>query len=37
VDVTRCAAWPHLKSLNLEPGTRIAMLAKNSAHWMISD
>ena len=34
-EVRRMAA--HLKSLNFEPGTRIAMLAKNSAHWMMSD
>jgi long-chain acyl-CoA synthetase len=27
----------HLKSLNLEPGTRIALLAKNTAHWMLAD
>ena len=34
-EVRRMAA--HLKSLNLEPGARIALLAKNSAHWMMSD
>ena len=27
----------HLKSLNFEPGSRIALLAKNSAHWLMSD
>ncbi len=27
----------HLKSLNFEPGSKIAMLAKNSAHWMMAD
>ena len=34
-EVRRMAA--HLKSLNLEPGTRIALLAKNTAHWMLAD
>lgn len=34
-EVRRMAAY--LKSLNLEPGSRIAMLAKNSAHWMMAD
>jgi len=34
-EVRRMAAW--LKGLNLEPGTRIALLAKNSAHWMMAD
>jgi long-chain acyl-CoA synthetase len=27
----------HLKSLNFEPGSRIAILSKNTAHWLISD
>ncbi len=27
----------HLKSLNFEPGSRIAILAKNTAHWLFSD
>jgi long-chain acyl-CoA synthetase len=27
----------HLKSLGFEPGSRIAILAKNTAHWMMSD
>jgi long-subunit acyl-CoA synthetase (AMP-forming) len=27
----------YLKNLNLEPGTRIAMISKNCAHWIISD
>jgi long-chain acyl-CoA synthetase len=34
-EVRRMAA--HLKSLNFEPGTRIAMLAKNTAHWLMAD
>jgi long-chain acyl-CoA synthetase len=34
-EVRRMAA--HLKSLNYEPGTRIALLAKNTAHWMMAD
>ncbi len=34
-EVRRMAA--HLKSLNFEPGTRIALLAKNTAHWMMAD
>ena len=34
-EVRRMAAW--LKGLDLEPGTRIALLAKNSAHWMMAD
>ena len=34
-EVRRMAAY--LKSLNLEPGTRIALLAKNTAHWMMAD
>ena len=34
-EVRRMAA--HLKSLQLEPGSRIALLAKNSAHWMMAD
>jgi long-chain acyl-CoA synthetase len=34
-EVRRMAAY--LKGLNLEPGTRIALLAKNSAHWMMAD
>jgi long-chain acyl-CoA synthetase len=31
----RMAAY--LKSLNFEPGSRIAILAKNTAHWLFSD
>ena len=34
-EVRRMAAY--LKSLNYEPGTRIALLAKNTAHWMLAD
>ena len=34
-EVRRMAA--HLKSLNFAPGTRIAMLAKNTAQWMMAD
>jgi long-chain acyl-CoA synthetase len=34
-EVRRMAA--HIKSLGLEPGARIAMLAKNTAHWMMAD
>jgi long-chain acyl-CoA synthetase len=34
-EVRRMAA--HLKSLNFEPGTRIGLLAKNTAHWMMAD
>ncbi len=34
-EVRRMAA--HLKSLKLEPGTRIALLAKNTAQWMMAD
>ncbi|MBN8509184.1 MAG: AMP-binding protein [Burkholderiales bacterium] len=34
-EVRRMAAY--LKSLNFEPGTKIALLAKNSAHWMMAD
>lgn len=34
-EVRRMAAY--LKGLNLEPGSRIAMLAKNTAHWMMAD
>src|SRR5690606_15136635 len=31
----RAAAW--LRALNLEPGSRIAILSKNCAHWIITD
>ncbi len=34
-EVRRTAAY--LNSLPLEPGTKIAMLAKNTAHWMMAD
>jgi len=34
-EVRRMAAY--LKGLDLEPGTRIALLAKNTAHWMMAD
>jgi long-chain acyl-CoA synthetase len=34
-EVRRMAA--HLKSLNFEPGSRIALLAKNTAQWMMAD
>jgi long-chain acyl-CoA synthetase len=34
-EVRRMAAY--LKGLNLEPGTRIALLSKNTAHWMMAD
>jgi len=34
-EVRKMAAY--LKNLNLEPGTRIAMISKNCAHWIISD
>jgi long-chain acyl-CoA synthetase len=27
----------HLQSLGFEPGARVALLAKNSAHWLIAD
>ncbi|MBL8331497.1 MAG: AMP-binding protein [Rubrivivax sp.] len=27
----------HLKSLGFEPGSRIAMLSKNTAHWLMAD
>ncbi len=27
----------HLQSLGLEPGARVALLAKNTAHWLMSD
>ena len=27
----------HLRSLGLEPGSRIALLAKNTAHWLMAD
>lgn len=27
----------HLQSMGFEPGARVAMLAKNTAHWMMSD
>jgi long-chain acyl-CoA synthetase len=27
----------HLRSLQLEPGSRIALLSKNTAHWLLSD
>jgi long-chain acyl-CoA synthetase len=27
----------HLKSLDFEPGSRIALLAKNTAHWLMAD
>ena len=33
--VRRMAA--HLKSLSLEPGSRIAILSKNTAHWLFAD
>ena len=36
MDQTRRMA-AHLKSLNLEPGSRIAILAKNTAQWLFSD
>ena len=36
VDETRRMA-AHLKSLNFEPGSKIATLAKNTAHWMMAD
>ena len=34
-EVRRMAAW--LKGLDLEPGSRIALMSKNSAHWMMAD
>jgi long-chain acyl-CoA synthetase len=34
-EVRKMAAY--LKNLDLEPGTRIAMISKNCAHWIISD
>ena len=34
-EVRKMAA--HLKSLNFEPGSRIALVSKNCAHWMITD
>jgi long-chain acyl-CoA synthetase len=36
MDETRRMA-AYLKSLGFEPGSRIAILAKNSAHWLIAD
>ncbi len=36
LDETRRMA-AYLKSLNFEPGSKIAMLAKNTAHWMMAD
>jgi len=36
MDETRRMA-AHLRSLGFEPGSRIAILAKNSAHWLIAD
>jgi len=36
LDETRRMA-AHLQSLGLEPGSRIGLLAKNSAHWLIAD
>jgi long-chain acyl-CoA synthetase len=36
VDQSRRMA-AHLKSLGLQPGDRVAMLAKNTAHWLMSD
>ncbi|MFO1326359.1 MAG: AMP-binding protein [Rubrivivax sp.] len=36
MDQTRRMA-AHLKSLGLEPGARIAILSKNTAHWLMSD
>ncbi len=34
-EVRRMAAW--LKGLDLEPGSRIALMSKNTAHWMMAD
>jgi long-chain acyl-CoA synthetase len=34
-EVRRMAAY--LKGLDLEPGSRIALLSKNTAHWMMAD
>jgi long-chain acyl-CoA synthetase len=36
LDETRRMA-AYLKSLNFEPGSKIALLAKNTAHWMMAD
>jgi long-chain acyl-CoA synthetase len=36
LDQTRRMA-AHLKSLGFEPGSRIAILAKNTAHWIMTD
>jgi long-chain acyl-CoA synthetase len=36
MDETRRMA-AHLKGLGLEPGSRIGILAKNTAHWLIAD
>ncbi|MEO5734422.1 MAG: AMP-binding protein [Rubrivivax sp.] len=36
MDQTRRMAT-HLQSLGLKPGDKVAMLAKNTAHWMMSD
>ena len=36
MDETRRMA-AHLKGLGFEPGARIAILAKNQAHWLIAD
>ena len=34
-EVRKMAAY--LKSLNYEPGSKIAVISKNCAHWIISD
>jgi long-chain acyl-CoA synthetase len=35
---TRCAAWPRTcRAWACEPGSRIAILSKNTAHWLFSD
>jgi long-chain acyl-CoA synthetase len=36
LDQTRRMA-AHLKSLNLPPGSRVAILSKNTAHWLMAD
>jgi long-chain acyl-CoA synthetase len=36
IDQSRCMA-AHLQGLGLQPGDRVAILSKNTAHWLMSD